>query len=125
MKNMIVFLTLALGFAQPTLAHEGGEFGQFNCTQNPTFSPIQGGVFHYVVVQQFANTRNYSLQVYRKPANGYAQLIGQDIAIVTTEDVMANFRGPRMSLSVFLDELDQTTLYWGNTRLTLTCAINR
>lgn len=127
MKKALFGLMLSFVFAAPAFAHEGGDFGTVVCFQNPGYSPIQGKKIA-VVMQQIQKTRNYQMRIFEKQIGGARKEILSDVVRLTTEDVMASFRGPkaavRVSMMIYMDELNQSNLSIGKTDITMLCKMN-
>ncbi|HRO68066.1 MAG TPA: hypothetical protein PL182_10915 [Pseudobdellovibrionaceae bacterium] len=121
MKALV--LTLALFAGSFAAAHEGGNFGTVVCIQNSNYSPIQDSKI-LVLMQQIAQSRNYQLSVYQTVFGNQRQLVHSEIVKVTTEDVMANFKGKKASVMIYLDELNQSSLSIEKTKVSLICKPN-
>ncbi|MBX3041807.1 MAG: hypothetical protein KF789_13960 [Bdellovibrionaceae bacterium] len=121
MKAIVLMLALFAGsFA---MAHEGGNFGTVICIQNSGYSPIKDSKL-MVLMQQIAATRNYQLSVYQTVFGNQRQLVHSEVVKVTTEDVMANFKGKKASVMIYLDELNQSSLTIDKTTIALICKPN-
>ncbi len=117
---MKIFITLLIATVSMTaFAHEGGDFGTVICMQNRE----QSNPRIQVVLHQIANTRYYNMEVTTRQYGEKKLLVAEKVR-VTTEDVMTFFKGRHVSLHMYMDELDQSNLYYKDQTIQLTCRAN-